>query len=117
MIRRKFGWTGIKVPIIGQDTWLIEDSGGGGIGCRKDKSLAVKTLQLGLEMGMTYIDTAEMYGNGKAEELIGEAIATAVKREDVFLASRVIPFSNDSTSLSSLSIFCLSIFLTSLYDS
>jgi diketogulonate reductase-like aldo/keto reductase len=41
---------------------------------------------------MTHIDTAEMYGNGKAEELVGEAIAAAaVKREDVFLASKVLP--------------------------
>jgi diketogulonate reductase-like aldo/keto reductase len=101
MIRRKFGWTGIEVPIIGQGTWLIEDSGGGGggIGRRNsDNSLAVKTLQLGLELGMTHIDTAEMYGNGKAEELVGEAIAAAaaaaaaaVKREAVFLVSKVLP--------------------------
>ena len=92
MIRRKFGWTGVEVPIIGQGTWLI-DSGSGGIGRRNsDNSLAVKTLQLGLELGMTHIDTAEMYGNGKAEELVGEAIAVAaVKREDVFLASKVLP--------------------------
>jgi hypothetical protein len=54
MIRRKFGWTGVDVPIIGQGTWLI-DSGGGGIGRRRnsDNSLAVKTLRLGLELGMT----------------------------------------------------------------
>ena len=55
-----------------------------------DNSLAVKTLQMGLELGMTHIDTAEMYGNGRAEELVGEAIA-AVKREDVFLVSKVLP--------------------------
>lgn len=80
MIRRKFGWTNVDVPIMGQGTWLIDS--GSGIGRRSDNSLAVKTLQLGLELGMTHIDTAEMYGNGKAEKLIGEAIA-AVKREDV----------------------------------
>jgi diketogulonate reductase-like aldo/keto reductase len=92
MIRRKFGWTGVDVPIIGQGTWLI-DSGGGGIGRRNnDNSLAVKSLQLGLELGMTHIDTAEMYGNGKAEELVGEAIAAAAaEREDVFLVSKVLP--------------------------
>jgi aryl-alcohol dehydrogenase-like predicted oxidoreductase len=88
MIKRKFGWTGVKVPIIGQGTWLIES---GGIGRRNDNSLAVKTLQLGLELGMTHIDTAEMYGNGKAEELVGEAIAAAVKREDVFWSARSSP--------------------------
>ena len=63
----------------------------GGTGRRSDdNSLAVKTLQLGLELGMTHIDTAEMYGNGRAEELVGEAIA-AFGREDVFLASKVLP--------------------------
>jgi aryl-alcohol dehydrogenase-like predicted oxidoreductase len=83
VFRRKFGWTGVDVPIMGQGTWLI-DSEGGGIGRRKDNSLAVKTLQLGLELGMTHIDTAEMYGNGKAEELVGKAIAgAAVDLEDV----------------------------------
>ncbi len=90
MIKRKFGWTSVKVPIVGQGTWLI-DGGGGGIGRRNDNSLAVKSLQLGLELGMTHIDTAEMYGNGGAEELVGEAIAAAVKREDVFLVSKVLP--------------------------
>lgn len=92
MIRRKFGWTNVDVPIIGQGTWLI-DSGGGGIGQRNsDNPLAVKSLKLGIELGMTHIDTAEMYGNGKAEELVGEAIAAAaVEREDVFLVSKVLP--------------------------
>jgi diketogulonate reductase-like aldo/keto reductase len=65
---------------------------GGGIGRRRnDNSLAAKSIQLVLELGMTNIDTAELYANGKAEELVGEAIATAVKREDVFLVSKVLP--------------------------
>ena len=90
MIKRKFGWTNVDVPIIGQGTWLIDSSG---IGRRNsDNSLAVKTLQLGLELGMTHIDTAEMYGYRKAEELVGEAIASAVKREDVFLVNKVLPY-------------------------
>lgn len=95
MIKRKFGWTSVQVPVIGQGTWLIED-GGGGFGRRSNNNninnsqLAVKTLQFGIEIGMTHIDTAEMYGNGRAEELVGEAIA-AVKREDVFLVSKVLP--------------------------
>ena len=90
MIRRKFGWTSVKVPIIGQGTWLIDMAVA--LAAANDNSLAVKTLQLGLELGMTHIDTAEMYGNGRAEELVGEAIAAAaVKREDVFLVSKVLP--------------------------
>ena len=47
-------------------------------------SRAIKTLQIGLDLGMTHIDTAEMYGNGKAEGLVGQAIAGR-KREDIFL--------------------------------
>ena len=41
----------------------------------ENNHLAIKTLQLGLDLGMTHIDTAEMYGNGKAEELMGQAVA------------------------------------------
>ena len=81
MIKQKFGWTNVDVPIIGQGTWLIDD----GVDSR-----AIKTLQIGLDLGMTHIDTAEMYGNGKAEELVGHAIAGR-KREDIFLASKVLP--------------------------
>jgi hypothetical protein len=55
MIRRKFGWTDVKVPIVDQDTWMIDSTGG--IGRRNHYSLAVKSLQLGLELGMTHIDT------------------------------------------------------------
>jgi diketogulonate reductase-like aldo/keto reductase len=55
-----------------------------------DDSRAIKTLQIGLDLGMTHIDTAEMYGNGKAEELVGQAIA-GTNREDIFLASKVLP--------------------------
>ena len=85
MINRKFGWTNVDVPLIGQGTWLIENGNDDSYGSR-----AIKTLQIGLDLGMTHIDTAEMYGNGKAEELVGQAIAGR-KREDIFLASKVLP--------------------------
>jgi aryl-alcohol dehydrogenase-like predicted oxidoreductase len=62
MINRKFGWTNVDIPVIGQGTWLIEK----GI-----DTLAFKTLQKGLDRGMTHIDTVEMYGDGKAEKLVG----------------------------------------------
>ena len=81
MIKQKFGWTNVDVPIIGQGTWLIDND---------NDNQAVETLQIGLDLGMTHIDTAEMYGNGKAEELVGQAIAGR-KREDIFLASKVLP--------------------------
>ena len=69
MIKRKFGWTNVDVPIIGQGTWMIENNDS------DSDNRAIKTLQIGLDLGMTHIDTAEMYGNGKAEELVGQAIA------------------------------------------
>jgi aryl-alcohol dehydrogenase-like predicted oxidoreductase len=82
MPKRAFGGTGVKVPIIGQGTWMIE-------GGRKTESAAVEVLRLGLDLGMTHIDTAEMYGDGRSEKLVAEAIAG--RRGEVFLASKVLP--------------------------
>ena len=82
MIQRKFGWTGVDVPIIGQGTWMIDDDS-------EVESRAIQTLRLGLDLGMNHIDTAEMYGDGHVEELVGEAIAG--KRDEVFLVSKVLP--------------------------
>ncbi len=90
MIKRKFGWTDVEVPIVGQGTWLIEGGSSHLRDNNNNNQLAINTLRIGLELGMTHIDTAEMYGNGRAEQLVGEAIA-AGKREDVFLASKVLP--------------------------
>src|SRR5688572_32033186 len=82
MIQRKFGWTGVDVPIIGQGTWMID-------GDSEVESRAIQTLRLGLDLGMNHIDTAEMYGDGHVEELVGEAIAG--KHDEVFLVSKVLP--------------------------
>ena len=82
MIQRKFGWTGVDVPIIGQGTWMID-------GDSEVESRAIQTLRLGLDLGMSHIDTAEMYGDGHVEELVGEAIAG--RRDEVFLVSKVLP--------------------------
>ena len=82
MPQREFGWTGVQVPIIGQGTWNIE-------GPPDAERRAVDALRAGLDLGMTHIDTAEMYGNGRAEELVAEAIAG--RRDEVFLASKVLP--------------------------
>jgi diketogulonate reductase-like aldo/keto reductase len=82
MLRRKFGWTDVEVPVIGQGTWMIE-------GDLETERLAVEALRLGLDLGLTHIDTAEMYGNGHVEELVAEAIAG--RREEVFLVSKVLP--------------------------
>jgi diketogulonate reductase-like aldo/keto reductase len=83
MTIRKFGWTGVEVPIIGQGTWMID-------GNSEKESRAIQTLKLGLDLGMNHIDTAEMYGNGHVEELVGEAIAG--RRDEIFLVSKVLPF-------------------------
>ena len=82
MIKRNFGWTGVKVPVIGMGTWMIE-------GPPEVESRAIEALRLGLDLGLTHIDTAEMYGNGRVEELVAEAIHD--RREEVFLASKVLP--------------------------
>ncbi len=79
MIRRPLGWTGVPVPVIGQGTWQME----------RDGRRAVAALRAGLDAGMTHLDTAEMYGAGRVEEIVGEAIAG--RRHEVFLASKVLP--------------------------
>ncbi len=73
---------GTTVPALGQGTWRMGENG-------RMKENEVKALQLGLELGMTLIDTAEMYGNGGAEMVVGEAIKG--RRDDVFLVSKVYP--------------------------
>ena len=74
--------SGEAVPILGQGTWgLAEDAHP-----RKDE---IAALRLGLDLGMTLIDTAEMYADGGAEELVAEAIAG--RRDEVFLVSKVLP--------------------------
>ena len=78
MRKQKFGSRGPDVTIIGQGTWYID---------RGDRRSAVAALRRGIELGMTHIDTAEMYGD--AELVIAEAIAG--RREDVFLVSKVLP--------------------------
>src|SRR5919106_557401 len=83
LLRRKFGWTGLDVPVIGMGTWMIEGRS------RDAERRAIEALQLGLDLGMSHIDTAEMYGNGRAEELVAEAVDG--QREQVFLVSKVLP--------------------------
>jgi diketogulonate reductase-like aldo/keto reductase len=82
VITRAFGPTGLPVAVIGQGTWRMGEQPGR----RRDE---VAALRLGIELGMTHIDTAEMYGDGGAERVVGEAIAG--QRDRVFLASKVLP--------------------------
>ena len=83
MDRKIFGPTGVAVPVIGQGTWDIPESG-----TRREN--AIRALRQGIELGMTHIDTAEMYGNGRVEEIVGEAIA-GLDRTALFLTSKVLP--------------------------
>ncbi len=81
-----------KVPAIGQGTWhLGEDPG-----TRKKE---IEALRTGIELGMTLIDTAEMYGEGKSELLVGEAIRP-YDREKLFLVSKVYPWNAGLTGMS-----------------
>ncbi len=97
-----------KVPLIGQGTWNIEQD---------DREEAITALTLGIDLGMVLIDTAEMYGSGKSEEIVGEAITG--RRADVFLVSKVLPSnaSYDGTlkacerSLQRLKTDCLDLYL------
>ena len=80
MQKRQFGSAAREVAVIGQGTWYIEEG---------KPSITVAALRRGLDLGMTHIDTAELYGSGAAEELVGQAIAG--RRDEVFLVSKVLP--------------------------
>lgn len=77
---RPFGSAHPAVPVIGLGTWNME---------RDDRAGAVRAIRAGLDLGMTHVDTAELYGRGKVETLVGEAIAG--RRHEVFLVSKVLP--------------------------
>ena len=74
--------SGEKVPAFGLGAWNIGDA-------RAQRAEEIATLRLGLDLGATLIDTAEMYGDGRSEELVGEAIAG--RRDEVFLVTKVYP--------------------------
>ena len=74
--------SGVSVPVLGQGTWNMGEDA-------SRKAAEVRALQLGLDLGMTLIDTAEMYGEGGAEEVVGAALAG--RRSEAFLVSKVYP--------------------------
>ena len=88
MIFREFGTTGVQLPVIGQGTWKMGEVPG-----RAEEE--IRSLRIGIDLGMTHIDTAEMYGDGRTEDLVGRAISGI--RHKVFLTSKVLP-SNASHS-------------------
>src|SRR5713226_7793834 len=77
--RRPFGPLGDLVPIVGQGTWKM--------GAAADRGREIETLRAGIALGMTHLDTAEIYGS---EEMIGEAIRD-IPRARLFLVSKVFP--------------------------
>ncbi len=80
MKTRLFGTTRRPVSCVGQGSWKIEE---------RSEAAAVQALRRGLDLGLTHIDTAEMYGAGAAERIVGKAMAG--RREEVFLVSKVLP--------------------------
>jgi diketogulonate reductase-like aldo/keto reductase len=80
MLQRRFRESGPLVPVIGEGTWNME---------RDDHAACIRAIRRGLELGVTHVDTAEMYGGGAVEQIVGEAIAG--RREQVFLVSKVLP--------------------------
>jgi len=78
---------GEPVPALGQGTWMMGERAS----ARADE---IASLRLGLDLGLTLIDTAEMYGDGRAESLIGEALAG--RREEAFIVSKVYPHNSSA---------------------
>jgi diketogulonate reductase-like aldo/keto reductase len=74
--------SGERVPALGQGTWYMGSS-------RAARGQEIAALRAGLDLGLTLIDTAEMYADGRAEAVVGEAIAG--RRDEVFLVSKVLP--------------------------
>src|SRR5262245_29214836 len=80
MDRRPFGPTGANVVRVGLGTWQMEGD---------DKKGAIAALRTGLDAGMMHVDTAELYGSGRVEEMVAEGIAG--RRDEIYLVSKVMP--------------------------
>jgi diketogulonate reductase-like aldo/keto reductase len=102
--------SGAQVPALGQGTWNMGEEG-----ARKQNE--VRALRMGLDLGMTLIDTAEMYGEGGAELVVGEAIAG--RRDEVYLVTKVYPHNASfegaqaacERSLRRLKVDCIDLYL------
>jgi diketogulonate reductase-like aldo/keto reductase len=83
MHRKAFGKSGMELPVIGQGSWDVPESG-------TRLAEAKLALRRGIELGMTHLDTAEMYGAGAVERILGDAI-TGLPRASLFITSKVLP--------------------------
>ena len=79
---------GVEVPALGQGTWNMGERSA-------DAQREIESLRAGIDLGMTLIDTAEMYAEGGAETIVGQAIAR--RRQDIFLVSKVYPWNASRT--------------------
>ena len=75
--------SGRKIPLLGQGTWRMGENS-------RHQQAEIDALKLGIDLGMTLIDTAEMYGEGGAEKIVAEAIADC--RDDIYLVSKFYPY-------------------------
>ena len=85
MKKVELGKTGEQIPVLGQGTW--------GIKSRKNKEYYTslkRSLRKGIELGLTHIDTAEVYGFGTSERIVGEIISE-YSRDDLFITSKLFP--------------------------
>ncbi len=80
MDQRLFDSLGISVPVVGLGTWKMEGD---------DRREAIDAIRHAVDIGLTHIDTAELYGSGKVESIVGEALDGS--RDRVFLVSKVLP--------------------------
>src|SRR5512145_2278447 len=74
--------SGDKVPVLGLGTWRMGER-------KSERAAEVAAVKLGLDLGIRLVDTAEMYGEGGAEEMLAEALAG--RRDEIFLVSKVYP--------------------------
>jgi len=81
---------GARVPVIGQGTWNMGEKKSG-------HTNEVAALRLGIDLGMTLVDTAEMYGDGGAEKVVGDAIEG--QRDRVFIVTKAYPHNATRTRL------------------
>lgn len=89
--------SGDLVPALGQGTWNMGEDP-----ARRDQE--IECLRAGLDLGMSLIDTAEMYGDGRTEILVGEAIAG--RRDEAFLVSKVYPHHASRRAMPSRAVCC-----------
>jgi diketogulonate reductase-like aldo/keto reductase len=83
MTDKPFGTSGVRVATIGQGTWDVPERGAA-------SKEATRAIRRGIDLGMTHIDTAEMYGSGRVEEFLGTALA-GVERARLFVTTKVLP--------------------------